>query len=96
MVLARTSMLRGDHIATLETALAQLPAHERGQVLVRTDTGGCSKAFLHHITELALEYSIGFAAHETVKTAIEAIPEQACGPRSTATGNRVRGRRSPS
>jgi hypothetical protein len=66
-----------DHISTLETALAQLPVHERGQVLVRTDTGGCSKALLHHITDLGLEYSIGFAAHETVKTAVEAIPEQA-------------------
>jgi hypothetical protein len=66
-----------DHIATLETALAQLPEFERGQVLVRTDTGGCSKAFLHHISALGLEYSIGFAAHETVKTAVLALPEQA-------------------
>jgi hypothetical protein len=57
--------------------LAQLPENERGQVLVRTDTGGCSKAFLHHITDLGLEYSIGFGANETVKAAVEAIPEQA-------------------
>ena len=66
-----------DHIATLDAALAQLPEHERGQVLVRADTGACSKAFLHHITDLGLEYSIGFQAHDTVKAAIEAIPEQA-------------------
>ena len=66
-----------DHIAVLETALAQLPAGERGQVLVRADAGGCSKAFLHHITDAGLEYSVGFGAHETVKAAIEAIPEQA-------------------
>jgi hypothetical protein len=46
-------------------------------VLVRVDTGGCSKAFLHHITDLRFEYSIGFPAHETVKAAIEAIPPQA-------------------
>lgn len=68
---------KSDHIAVLAQALEQLPEGERGQVLVRTDTGGCSKAFLHHITDAGLEYSIGFAAHETVKTAIEAIPKQA-------------------
>ncbi|WP_460525541.1 transposase, partial [Flindersiella endophytica] len=49
----------------------------RGQVLVRTDSGGCSKLFLHHITDQGLEYSIGFPAYETVKTAIETMPAQA-------------------
>jgi len=48
-----------DHLEVLEQALAQLPEPERAQVLVRTDTGGCSKAFLRHITEAGLEYSIG-------------------------------------
>ena len=66
-----------DHLTTLDNALAQLPEHERGQVLVRADTGACSKVCLHHITDAGLEYSIGFAAQETVKAAIEAIPEQA-------------------
>ena len=66
-----------DHITALDHALAQLPAAERGQVLVRTDSGGCSKAFLHHITDAGLEYSIGFPAHDTVKAAIEAIPVRA-------------------
>ena len=66
-----------DHIAALNNALVQLPERERRQVLVRADTGACSKAFLHHITDAGLEYSVGFQAHETVKTAIEAIPEQA-------------------
>jgi Transposase DDE domain group 1 len=65
------------HIDTLDHALAQLPEHERQQVLVRTDTGGCSKAFLHHITDLGLQYSIGFPALGPVKEAIEAIPAQA-------------------
>lgn len=66
-----------DHIATFDAALEQLPANERVPVLVRADTGACSKAFLHHITDAGLEYSIGFPAMETVKAAIEAIPEQA-------------------
>lgn len=66
-----------DHITTLDTALAQLPEHERAQVLVRADTGAASKVFFHHITDLGLEYSIGFRATDTVRTAIETIPEQA-------------------
>jgi hypothetical protein len=66
-----------DHITILDAALAQLPEGERGQVLVRADTGACSKAFLHHITELGLEYSIGFPGREGVQAAIETIPEQA-------------------
>jgi hypothetical protein len=66
-----------DHLATLDAALAQLPARERGQVLVRSDTGACSKIFLHHVTAAGLEYSIGFQAQDTVRAAVEAIPEQA-------------------
>jgi hypothetical protein len=66
-----------DHITTLTNALTQLPADERGQVLVRADTGACSKAFLGHITDAGLEYSIGFPGREGVQAAIEAIPEQA-------------------
>jgi hypothetical protein len=66
-----------DHITALTDALAQLPEAERAQVLVRADTGGCSKAFLHHITDAGLEYSIGFPATGPVQAAIETIPEQA-------------------
>lgn len=66
-----------DYLTTLDTALAQLPEHERAQVLVRADTGACSKVFLHKIADAGLEYSIGFHAQDTVKAAIEAIPEQA-------------------
>src|SRR4029079_2040778 len=75
------------HITVLDDTLAQLPENERGQVLVRTDTGGCSKAFLHHITDLGLEYSIGFPALETVKAAVEAIPAQALRPAVDGDGN---------
>ena len=66
-----------DHRSALDNALVQLPEQERGQALVRPDTGACSKVFLHRITDLGLEYSIGFQAQDTVKAAIEAIPEQA-------------------
>nr|WP_179791232.1 IS1380 family transposase [Actinopolymorpha rutila] len=66
-----------DHIDALDLALAQLPEHERAQVLVRADSGACSKKFLGHVTDKGLEYSIGYAAHPTVKAAVEAIPVQA-------------------
>jgi hypothetical protein len=76
-----------DHIEALDLALAQLPEDERDQVLVRTDTGGCSKAFLHYITDLGLEYSIGFPAMETVKAAVEALPAQAWRAAVDSDGN---------
>ena len=44
---------------------------------MRADAGGASKAFLHHLTDAGLQYSIGFPAHGPVQTAIETIPEQA-------------------
>ena len=76
-----------DHITALTAALAQLPEHEQGQVVVRADTGACSKAFLHHITDAGLEYSIGFSAREGVQAAIQAIPEQAWRAALDADGN---------
>lgn len=66
-----------DHITVLLAALQQLPAGERGQVLVRADAGGASKSLLHHLTDTGLQYSIGFPAHGPVQAAIETIPEQA-------------------
>ena len=76
-----------DHITTLDAALMQLPAAERGQVLVRADTCACSKALLHHLTDARLEYSIRFPALETVKAAIEAIPPQAWRAALDSDGN---------
>ncbi|MGN6332039.1 MAG: IS1380 family transposase [Motilibacteraceae bacterium] len=75
-----------DHITAITGALDQLPEHERGQVLVRADTGACSKAFLHHLTDAGLEYSIGFPALDTVKAAVEAIPDAAWRPAVDSDG----------
>ena len=66
-----------DHISVLDQALGQLPDGERGQVLVRADTGAASKAFLRHVNDLGLTYSVGFAGHETIKTALDRLPAQA-------------------
>ena len=80
-----------DHISVLQAALAQLPASERGQALVRADTGACSKVLLGHLTDAGLEYSVGFPALETVKTAVEAIPPQAWRAARDADGLPPRG-----
>ena len=66
-----------DHITVLDAALAQLPERERGNVLVRTDTGGGVKDFLHHITGLGLEYSVGFYGMPPVVQALRMVPRQA-------------------
>lgn len=66
-----------DHIGVLDAALAQLPEAERANVLVRTDTGGGVKAFLHHITNLGLEYSVGFYAMPPIGEALKQVPRQA-------------------
>jgi hypothetical protein len=66
-----------DHVAVLTAALDQLPEHERHNVLVRTDTGGGVKQFLHHITDLGLEYSVGFYGMPPVIEALARVPRQA-------------------
>ncbi len=48
-----------DHITVLTLALAQLPEPVRARVLVRADSGGGTKAFLGHITQLGLQFSVG-------------------------------------
>lgn len=48
-----------DHISVLDLALAQLPEPFRCRVLVRADAGGGTKAFLHRVTGLGLQYSVG-------------------------------------
>ncbi len=66
-----------DHITVLDQALVQLPEHERGNVLVRTDTGGGVKEFLHHITNRGLEYSVGFYGMPPIVEALGKVPRQA-------------------
>ena len=66
-----------DHITVLDQALAQLPEGERSNVVVRTDTGGGVKDFLHHITDLGLEYSVGFYGMPPVVEALNKVPRQA-------------------
>lgn len=66
-----------DHIEVLDAALAQLPdAHRYGtDILVRTDTAGCSKAFLAHIRSLRTLgmhtfFSVGMPITQPIRDAI--------------------------
>ncbi len=53
-----------------------MPA-ERAHVLVRTDTGGGVKDFLHHITDLGLHYSVVFYGMPPLVEALSKVPSQA-------------------
>ena len=67
-----------DHVTVLSLALAQLPGKVRGRVLVRTDSGGGTKAFLTHLSGLGLQYSTGIGTNIGVDTQlIDTLPERA-------------------
>lgn len=66
-----------DQIAVLDAALAQLPEHLRGQVLVRGDSGSGVKDFVAHVHELGLEFSVGIGARQPVLDALAVLPRQA-------------------
>jgi DDE family transposase len=71
-----------DHIEAARQALAQLPAHLRRRVLVRTDSGGGTHEFLAWLTKPSrrLAYSAGFAITEEIQDAILKIPARAWAP----------------
>ena len=75
-----------DNIAVLREALTQLPKAERDQVLVRTDAAGGTHAFLQAVTDLGLEYSVGFAVTAPVAKAVRDLPEWAWAPAYDGAG----------
>lgn len=66
-----------DQIAVLDAALAQLPKDARDRVLVRGDAGSGVKAFLAHVVDLGLEFSVGMNIRGPILDALEQLPEQA-------------------
>jgi hypothetical protein len=66
-----------DQIAVLDAALAQLPDQARSRVLVRGDTGSGVQAFVWHVHQLGLEYSVGIYGRQPVLDALEVLPKQA-------------------
>lgn len=58
---------------------------------MRTDTGGGVKAFLHHLSDLGLEYSVGFYGVSTVAEALAKVPRQAWRAAVDGDGHRREG-----
>ena len=86
-----------DHITTLDLALAQIPVHLRDPdtggrvaVLVRTDSGGASLDFTHHIHRLGMEFSVGASLHNfDVHPALAALTDTGWQP-AIEPGGRLR------
>ena len=77
-----------DHVAVLDLALAQLDPAQREQVLVRTDSAGGTKAFLTHLAERNLAYSVGFAGFlPYLKAAIDTVDASAWTPAVNSDGD---------
>lgn len=66
-----------DQIVVLDAALAQLPERDRPHVLVRGDSGSGVQAFVHHIHNLRLQYSVGISGRQPILDALAAVPQQA-------------------
>ncbi len=65
------------HIAVLSQALQQIPEQERSRVLVRGDAGAGVQAFVRHLHETGLAYSVGLYVHHPILDALPQIPKQA-------------------
>ena len=72
-----------DHITVLTAAINQVPPAHRKKLLIRTDGAGASHGLLDWLTTLdtkrgrSLEYSVGFAVTDQVRTAISRVPARA-------------------
>jgi hypothetical protein len=81
-----------DHIEVLADAIAQIPAPQRKQLLIRCDGAGASHALLDWLSDQGklrgrrLDYSVGFAVNGAVRDAISLLPEHAWTPASDADG----------
>ncbi|HEX6970083.1 MAG TPA: IS1380 family transposase [Micromonosporaceae bacterium] len=69
-----------DHISVLDQAIEQIPDSYRfgREILVRTDSAGCTLGFLAHIRALRVDgmrafFSVGVAITEPVRAAIKAV-----------------------
>jgi Transposase DDE domain group 1 len=71
-----------DHVEAARLALAQLPRHLRGRVLIRADSGGGTHEFLHWLAggSRPLHYSIGLTITEDMQAAILKVPARSWTP----------------
>jgi DDE family transposase len=77
-----------DHIEAAKLALAQLPAGQRKNVLIRADSGGGTHDFLTWLTRPSrrLQYSVGMVITAAIEDAIAKIPAKAWTPAYDSDG----------
>jgi hypothetical protein len=77
-----------DHIEATRLALAQLPAAQRRNLLIRTDSGGGTREFLTWLTRPSrrLAYSVGIVITPAIEDAIAKIPARAWTPAYDSDG----------
>lgn len=81
-----------DHIEVLGAAITQVPAAHRKRMLIRADGAGASHGFLDWLTAQnkirgrSVEYSVGYAVTEKIRTAIALVPESVWTPATDAAG----------
>ena len=84
-----------DHIAVLTAAIAQVPAVHRKRLLVRADGAGASHGLLDWLTTQdakrgrSMQYAVGFAVTDQIRTAISRVPAKAWTPAVDADGGSV-------
>lgn len=82
-----------DHIEVLTDAIAQVPGTHRRKLLIRSDGAGASHGLLDWLTDQgkvrgrSVEYSTGFSITETVRDAIDLVPEKVWTPALGADGD---------
>ena len=79
-----------DHIDVLIDGLAQLPGVSGDpagcDILVRTDSGGATHAFLDVVADRGMDFSVGFDLTEPVRRAVPALPAGAWSAALTQSG----------
>jgi len=81
-----------DHIGVLTSAISQVPAAHRKNLLIRCDGAGASHQLLDWLTAQGrvrgrrLEYSVGYPVAEKIREAIKLVPEHVWTPATDADG----------
>src|SRR5919112_3056559 len=71
-----------DHITVIRAALRQLPGHRPGtrpgrEVLIRSDSAGCTHELLDWLVGQRLSYSVGFTLPDSIVDELAKVPETA-------------------
>jgi hypothetical protein len=81
-----------DHVAVLTDAIAQVPGTHRKHLLIRCDGAGASHELVawlqdqNQVRGRRVEYSVGFAITEHIRTAISQVPKKTWAPAIDADG----------